>query len=266
MKTNLSKQTTTCNFFEISRNKTVWTRKTLKISQWTLIFVFAFATCDLLAQAFMPSYSPGVGYKQGYVLLSDGSRINGTFLSIFSLENITKLTIKDSTDTKHKLTGDQIDKVYVKLDGADKFLMASSGSSSIQAMKNVDFKQIFSADYYIWEHSTDQKKGKDKVLQLVNPGFDSKIKVFRDPSAGQTAGVSVGGVSLAGGLEKSYYIEKEGTDIAFIVSKGKFKDQFTELFGNCPTLVEALQGKKPNWEDFPAYVFIYDQSTDPGCK
>jgi len=230
----------------------------LKI-QTFLIGLLFLITLNTFAQTFMPAYTPSVGYKKGYVELKDGTTIKGTFTIINNTDNIKKCTIKDSTGTKHKLTVDKIEKVYVKLSKMDKWSTASEGMVSLQSLINNDFDQVFKADYYVWEHAVTEKKGKMKVLQLVNPGFDSKMKVFRDPWAQKTAEVGIGDITLAGGIEKSYYVVKPGTNTAGRVLKRSYDDQFAELFGDCPELLEAMQNSKPKWEDFPAHVFVYDQ-------
>ena len=146
-----------------------------------------------------------------------------------------------------KLTGKPLYEIH--LDGREHsgWTSATHGEAYIDAIK------YFGMDgFYMYG-------GLKQIKPEGLPGFDSKIKIYRDPLVQKTAEISVGDITLIGGLEKSYYIVKQGSNIATIVKKKTYKNQFKQLFGDCPELIESYQGKKPDWDDFPAHVFIYDQ-------
>ena len=42
-------------------------------------------------------------------------------------------------------------------------------------------------------------RGTPRLMQLLNPGFDSVLKAYVDPNAKKTIGLPLGGVRLAGG-------------------------------------------------------------------
>ena len=63
-----------------------------------------------------------------------------------------------------------------------------------------------------------KKKKKVLLMQLLNPHFGAKVKVYHDPFANSTASVGVGGFTVAGGDEKSYYVQF-GEDTAFKLEK-----------------------------------------------
>ena len=94
---------------------------------------------------------------------------------------------------------------------------------------------------------------------MVNPGFDSKIKVFDDPKAKSTAGVSVGGIQATGGNLKSFYVVKN--DVAQRIRKKDFAEMKDWIFGDCPAL-DAAFGGDLKFKEFAAQVFFYDQE----CK
>jgi hypothetical protein len=214
------------------------------------------------SQYFMPAWSSGGQSNKGMVILQNGDTISGKFGIVSNIQNIKSLTIKDENDVKHKLEAEQIKKVLVKVQNLAKFTVETS---SIKDMSQTSYAKVANTEYYIWEPAVTPKKGKMKVMQLVNSGFDSKMKVYRNPTSGETGGVGIGGIPLTGGIEKSYYIVKAGADIAIEVEKGKYKKQYFEIFAyDCPKLKEALDDKKPDWDGFPAHVFIYDQLCEPG--
>lgn len=234
--------------------------KMKKINLFALMLLFSMLS---YSQSFMPAFSnPGGKTNEGMVIKQDGDTIKGKFLLIFHVENIKKLTIKDESGVKHKLETEQINKVLIKVRDLAKFA-AFDNASSIKDLGQTDFNKIGKTDYYIYERAVTPKKGKIKVMQLVNFGFSTKMKVYRNPTSGETGGIKLGGIKLTGGIEKSYYIVKSGEETAIEVKKGKYKKQFYEIFTvDCPKMKDVLDGKKPDWDDFPLHVFIHNQTCE----
>jgi len=218
------------------------------------LFLFIFYGSELFSQAFLPLYEPAIGKKQGYIILKDSTKIEGTFKLINHTKNIKSCIVKDKAGKKHSLKAAQIEKVYILVTGWDKMNAYGEFTISLQELLNLDFDEIIKPEYYVWEHTLTQKKGKVKIMQLVNPGFASKIKVFRDTSAMQESSSQ-----FTNGVETSFYVEKKGTEAAMKVKKKTYKVQFQILFGDCPKLIEALRGKKPKWSEFASHVYAYDQ-------
>lgn len=99
------------------------------------------------------------------------------------------------------------------------------------------------------------------MVQLLNPGFDSKIKVFKDPFGKETASIGVAGMKVAGGDEKSVLIKKEGMEDSMFLTKKNIEDEFENIFGDCPKLMEYVE-EKPNsikMSNLAEFVFLYDQ-------
>ena len=85
--------------------------------------------------------------------------------------------------------------------------------SSLKNIQDGDVNQSYLEDGYLYMEKSQvkiKKKTGAYMMQLMNPTFSGKIKVFNDPFAGETASIGVGGMKLAGGLAKSYYIKKKG--------------------------------------------------------
>jgi hypothetical protein len=103
------------------------------------------------------------------------------------------------------------------------------------------------------------KGDKIRLMQLLNPGFDSKLKVFADPNPNrETSGIGIAGVKLTGGIDKSYLFV-QNSQKAILVKKGSYKKNFEELYKNCPAMVAGFTGEKIKWEDVAGHVFAYDQ-------
>jgi len=213
-----------------------------------------------IAQSFMPGYQ-NTWTIRAIVIDQKGDSTRGVVTWMNHTRNIKELTIKDDQGIKQKFEEQDIKRVLAKLSDMDKLSMSMESSSSLKDLSQTDIKQVAEAKYFIWEPAITPKKGKLKVLQLVNPGFDSRIKVYRDPMAQETSGVGIAGVKLTGGIEKSYYLVKTGEDVATLMERGDYKKQFYDVFvKGCPTMEKFLEGKKPDWDDFAKHVFLNEQN------
>ncbi len=216
------------------------------------IMILMILNFNTYSQVFLPPYQPALGYPKGFVILKDSTRIEGSFRLINNSKNIKSCTLKDTNDQKYTFKTPQIDKVYISLGVFDKLCSYSDFTLSFSDIYQLNLKELMNPVYFIWENVN--CGGKEKVIQLVNPGFDHRIKVFRDPNA-----IQEGGDQSNIGEDMSYYIVKAGTDVALKVKKRNYPEQFMQIFSDCPELIESLQGNSPDWEDFAAHVYIFDQ-------
>lgn len=214
-----------------------------------------------------------IGYGQGFIAavedlhpskdckmeLIDGTLIEGAMASAVLINGFLKtVNIKDSDGVKHKYKADQIKKLKVKAGTLAKMDMIAESTSSVKNLLKTDFNEIIEREYIIYEQALlPKKKDKYRLLQLLNPGFDHRIKVFQDPNAKETAGVKIGGAKLVGGEDKSFLVVKDGAKSEEI-KKGKYKKQFPVLFGDCD-LAKVMDNSKMKFKNFAAHVFIYDQ-------
>ena len=98
------------------------------------------------------------------------------------------------------------------------------------------------------------------LLQILNPGFARNIKVFFDPYAGETASFGFGGIKVAGGDAKSYYVKK-GEEVAFKLQSKNYEEEYKHLYGDCATFFDA-NVKKFDWSDLAKNIFDYTKE----CK
>lgn len=219
-----------------------------------LIIFFSLVNVKMFSQAFLPPYQPTIGLKKGYVILNDCTKIEGTFNLINHSKNIKSCILKDKSGKKHSLKANQIGKVFIVLTGFDKLNAYSEITLNLKELLNINFREVFKPEYYVWEPVISNKKGKLKVVQLINPGFDSKMKVYRDPTAMQFESSEFSGTQ-----ELSYLVLKKGWSAAYKIKKTAYGKQFKILFADCPKLSKVFKDKKPRWEDFASHVFLYDQ-------
>ncbi len=175
----------------------------------TLLLLFIlFSTSQLFAQAFISAVSEFQPSNDCIMELIDGTIVEGKVASATLInENISSMTLKDADGIKHKHKAAEIKRFQVKMGFLAKMDAAAEGSSSIAEMTKTDFNEIVNREYIIYQQALlPKKKDKYRLLQLVNPGFDSKIQVFDNPKGKETGGLGVGGVQITGGKEKSYLV------------------------------------------------------------
>ncbi|GAB4403710.1 MAG: hypothetical protein OHK0039_03180 [Bacteroidia bacterium] len=131
-------------------------------------------------------------------------------------------------------------------------------TQSITRIGNTDLNQLDADFVYFQQALLPDKKGTTVLLQKVNPGFDSKIQVYDDPWAQETAGLEVGGMAVSGGNVKSYYLIRDGRAVK--VFKSTYKKEFANIYGDCPALMEAFDDI--DWLDFAKHVAAHEQLCD----
>jgi hypothetical protein len=238
-------------------------KETLIISLVTLGLL---VTNTALGQGFVAEVGDegfGALYGNACILkLESGEEIQGKFVGgIGSTNGLSKISIKLENGEKAKFVPEQVISLRIKASKLLKLNMVSESISSIKEMVNSDFNEIVNREYIIFETALMAKKtGTYRLLQLLNPGFDNKIKVFAEPSK-KTGGLSMGGLQLTGGEARAYLFVK-GKEKAVEVKKGSYPQNFEELYSDCPEMLSTFQGEKIKWDDVALHVFAYDQA----CK
>ncbi|MFZ9981895.1 MAG: hypothetical protein ACO3FI_07685 [Cyclobacteriaceae bacterium] len=201
--------------------------------------------------------------KPAIVTMADGSEITGKFGGAVLISGyLDKVTIKSEDGEKLKLKPEEMVRLQINASGFSKMAMISSSASSIKEVAKRDFSEIKNREYIVFETAQrSNKAAKFRMMQLLNPGFDDKIKVFADPNANQTTGIGIGGIKLTGGEDKSYLMVTGGSK-AIVVKKSTYRKNFEELYQGCPDMVRAFQGEKIKWEDVAGHVFAFNEA----CK
>jgi len=227
-----------------------------------VIFVLGFFT-NISAQKLLPSYGRFSKKKISHITLENGQEIVGHIRDIDRKKGlIEEIKIKDLDGKKHKYKAKDIKFMYLYPSGFDKFASKYSFLSDATKWDNDTYsKGLFGDGYAYFEKSEvylkkNKKKKRVLLLQLLNPSFSSKIKIYQDPYARKTASFGVAGIKVAGGIDKSYYIKK-GDDIAYRIKSKQYKKMFKELFKECPELIK--NNPKPKWSHFEENVYEYSK-------
>ena len=231
-----------------------------------LIFTAAVAAMGFSASA--QSFAvPLEGFskkKTTYLHMEDGTSSEGLLGGFKRAKGqIETVKMKSESGKKLKIDPAKISHMYIPPSDLAKLSAAVDRAGNVRkwnAPSNMDSTLLGEGYVYFEKAKTEIKKGKteDLMLQMVNTSFCSKIKVFHDPFAAETMSVSVGGVDVAGGLDKSYYVFKDGEDAAYKLEKNEYKEQFATLFGDNEEFM-AKYSNDIKWSDLALHIYEYTE-------
>ena len=211
------------------------------------------------AQSFIAPVSEVPTPAKGFVTTVDGTEIAGQVTMMLLVNGKLKwVKFKEADGTKHKLKAADVQELKVKMTALAKMDATLDGlDAGLLKIAKTDFSEIAERDYAVYGQALlPGGKAKYAVLQLLNPGYDSRIQVFMDPNANETKGIA----GITGGEDKSYYVVKDD-ERSMKVKKGQYKKKvYPDLFSDCAEMAnhEAL-GDKVRFVDFSVHTFIYDQ-------
>lgn len=220
-------------------------------------FCFSFATAS--AQAFLPPIERFSSSKPGYLVLKTGERIEFTLEDLDRKKGlIYRVEGKTLDGKKFKHEADQIQELGLNPSDFAKFASFSESTRSVAKMQRNKVNESTRNLVLFFNEQLDEPK-REVLLQLVNPGFESRIRVYDDPFAAETMGVGFAGVQMTGGMDKSFYVRANGKVTR--LKKKNYDDKFKELYGSCKAVMDKY-GKDFAWRDFCYHVFMFDQECD----
>lgn len=226
----------------------------------SILMVAAYA--PLFGQNFLDDFKTYSKKKDAYLTLANGKEYKGTIAKLSFKKGLIKELVININGKKKEFSPDDVKSIYVPALDLEKFGKAIEVSRDATKW---DDDHSAHAEYikegYAFFESTEvivKKKQQLLLLQLLNPGFANGIKVYSDPNTQESASMEVGGIKVAGGAKKSYYIKK-GDAPAVKVTKGKFNDFEKTLFGDCSEIFEKF-GQNLSWFDLERIVFHYSEN------
>ncbi|MBP9196794.1 MAG: hypothetical protein KBF35_03925 [Saprospiraceae bacterium] len=228
--------------------------------RFLFFFMLVILASSLTAQDFLDGAFTFSSKKESYITLADGKELTGFIDDIDRKKGlIEEITIIDLNKKKIKLKPEEVKHMYIVPSGFDKL---SSGMNNMYDATKWNEDKSAHAEHikagYVFFETTEvmvKKKKLTLLLQLLNPGFANKIKVFFDPYAGETASFGFGGIKLAGGDAKSYYFKK-GDNVAYKMEKKNYDDELENLYGDCPSFKKEFE-KKMGWSMVEKHIFYY---------
>lgn len=225
------------------------------------LLVGLWLTTPLLAQQFLTPLTTLTGDAQ--VITQDDRTINGDIrMATMGPKGLISFRVKETeTGTVHKFAAEDVKTLRLKLDQMAKIELYQQQTATITRLSNANFEE-FQEREFIYYHQVAWPGKPDKYLlvQLLNEGWDSKIKVYDYPGGMKTGTTSINGVAVSGGDAKSFVVDYLGE--TQIVNKRNYeKEHFGRLFGNCPNVV-ALDPKDRDFNNFALHVFTFET----GCE
>jgi len=219
-------------------------------------------TGTIIAQELLPPVFTFSHKKTSYITMKDGSTIEGTIKDLDRKKGIIEeVKIEDGSGKKMKLKPSEIAHMYLPQSGWDKMGRMNDFLTDANQWDNEDLDQSLFGQGYTYLEQSDvmvKKKRMTLLVQLLNPHFSNKIKVYHDPLAGETASVGIGGIKLAGGLDKSYYVKKDGKPAAVRLKKKDYDDEFRGFFSSC----SKVSKMDPKWSDFTMHMYTFAKECD----
>lgn len=195
--------------------------------------------------------------KTSYITMKDGSTVEGTIKDLDRKKGIIEeVKLKGADGKSIKLKPEDIKHMYLPQSGFSKMGNALNFLNDATMWDNDDLDQSMFGDGYVYIETSEvmiKKKRMTLLLQLINPHFSQKIKVYVDPAAGETMSAGIGGIKVAGGLDKSYYVKKETAKAAVRLKKKDYDEEFKGFFSSCSTVSKL----EPKWSKFVEHVHTY---------
>ncbi len=217
-----------------------------------------------IGQNFLPPVTGFSKKKTAYFNMENGDRIEATIKSFdWKKGLIEEVKIVDMNGKKVKIQAEDIKSMYLPPSGFSKFASAWDHIHDVSKWERNDLEaDIITKGYSYMEKSEVRIKKKTRTLmvQLLNPSFSSNVKVYHDPITGETASLKVPGtgITVAGGLAKTFFVKKAGDKVAYELKKKNYDEEFKLIFGDCPA-VKKKYGKNPKWADLEKHVYEYSQ-------
>ncbi|WP_373515321.1 hypothetical protein [Persicitalea sp.] len=223
----------------------------------TLIFLLAIGD-TAFGQKFLPTIKRFSGSKPGQITLVSGEKIDMTVKKIKRKKTfVYKIKGRRTDDnSQFKYKAEQIKEMSLAPANWGKLMTLLESDQSVLTKAKTDYGQINREFVNLYQERIKRGKKKPRMMQLLNPEFEGKVRVYDDSRATSTQGIAVQGVNLTGGIKKSYYVRYKGKFGK--IKKSQYKKLFKEYFGNCPALVAKYE--LSSWRDFPDHLYYYEQN------
>ena len=197
------------------------------------------------------------GAETAYVVINTGDTIRGTISQVSYQDSlISKVNFRINGE-KLEFPIENITTLAVLDNGWTRKEEAALGPV-LKSLKNKDFIDALPDDgYIIYEKiRLPGKQERYQLAQLLNPGWDSKIKVYKHPEADIIGYTKIALDITIGGLMENRYYFSVGGDRVFELYDFQYRKRGpAQIFSSCP----EFRGKKLKWKELPEDVFTHFQ-------
>lgn len=187
--------------------------------------------------------------KEAYVTLISGVEINGK-ISIVEIKKglIDFIEIEDGKGQRRTLKSEEIKHAYLYPEKPLSLEAAADNPCDLSDCSGTGLDQGLISEGYVYFERVKVMVGKKKMfllLQLANPDFDKKVKVYHSTCEATTDEF---------GLAKSYFVKLEYDPFGSKLEKKKYEVKSSMLWGRCSSLHSF---KEKAWKDFVNHVIYY---------
>lgn len=231
-------------------------------AKFSLTFLFIFPIM-VYGQSFIMPLQDIPASQEIYVLTANNQTIYGKMRSSMWVSGQLKsFNMKSEDGEKLKFKAEEVLELGVRMNNWVRAQIQWEASSSIRKWKNTDLESTLNREWLVFERVLmPGNSNKYSLLQILNPGFDSKIKVYENPRAAKTGTTSVGGLAITGGEDRVHLVSIGGAR-SFVVRKGSYEKGFGEMFGSCPDLINEYSGEKVKFKDMAEQVWFFEGYCD----
>ncbi len=228
----------------------------LKLTAYCLFFVLSIS--QTFAQFFVQRL-PQDKIKfaeEAYMVLTTGNTIRGKLGTVSFIDGfVNKINIRVNGERFSANLEDITSFAVIPGQGSGYEDMALL--PVLKNLKNEAFIEVLPKDgWVIYEKiRLPGKPERYQLSQLLNPGFDSKIKVFVHPEGESTGYTKVSGITLEELRDNQYFVSVLGEPVQVISDLQYRKRALERIFNFCPDMRE----KKFKWKEFPEDVFFHFQ-------
>ena len=227
-----------------------------------MIMILVLSTFSLAAQDLSVGANMFSHKKTAYVTKKDGTILEGTVDKIKRKKGLLEMVVLEVDGHEIELMPEEIDHMYLPPSGLDKLANKMDEATTMTKWDREDVASDKIKEGYVYfENAQVSLKGNSQTLlmQLLNPGFSSKLRVYFDPLANETSRANIGGLTVAGGLDKSYYVQRPGEE-AYKLKKKDYRKDFENFYKDCPKVLKKYP--KPDWPDFAKHIFYYSENCE----
>lgn len=221
----------------------------------TMMMTFLLMSLIGMSQQFLPRVFGVSESKTAYIFKTDGTKITCQVKNLsWKKGNIDAIKVVDLEGNVIKLLPTEISHMYLPPSGLNKLGSTLDFMDDPSKWGTTDLDKTLLGEklaYYEQSACLIKKKTLTLMMQVVNPTFCTKIRVYGDLFAEESVT----------GEEKSYYVKKNGDAAAHLLERSNYEAEFKILFADCPAVLEKF-GANVNWRDFDKHVWEYDQA----CK
>lgn len=221
----------------------------------TSVFMFA---VSVYASSDNPVFMTPVGdnflgtAKDVVAIRNNGDSVVGDVKSITMIgSKIKNISLKDASGNKSKFVPEDLVLLKWKLSKLARMAtIAENASKSINSAINTDYGYLYDMGYAVWDKVPNPENESDALLlQVLNPTYSNLLKVYATPEFVTTN-------FKKDELADEYIVVKNGKSLLIKDKKYK-KTGFTELFGDCPEMVQKYPQKEIDWDDLPQHIMEY---------